>query len=178
MLKSSACGGDLHLLQLRLLLGVRGERVLVCLVGCIPQGGADGDGVVVESGQLHRAIAALAGAVGLVVAHAHRDARDALVAARRAFAGAELRPGIERIHVFDAVLDEERLLKAFELQFILAAVQFLQHGLENGIFFGVGARRLGRLGRGERAKSKKAGHAESSDESCSLGLLLLAGGLA
>ena len=90
-----------------------------------------------------RAVAAAAGAVGLVVAHAHRDARHALVAALRALAGAKLRLGLVVVHVFNAVLDEERLRESFQLQLALAAVQLCKHGLEDGIFFGVGAGGLG-----------------------------------
>ena len=129
----------LHLLQRGLLLRVGRERILVGLVGGVPQRGAERDGIVVESGQFERSVAAAAGAVGLVVAHAHRDARNALVCVLRAFAGAELRLGVEVVDFFNAVLDEERLGKALQLQLAHAAVELGEHGLEHGIFFGVGA---------------------------------------
>ena len=86
-----------------------------------------------------RAVAAAAGAVGFVVADAHRDARDALVGVLEAFARAELRLGREVVDFFDAVLDEERLGEARQLQLAHAAVELSEHGFEDGIFFGVGA---------------------------------------
>ena len=70
----------LHLLELGLLLRIGGERVFVGLVGAGPESGAQGDGIVVEGGELESAVAAAAGAVGLVVADADGDARDARVA--------------------------------------------------------------------------------------------------
>ena len=78
------------------------------------------------------------------------------MAARRTFAGAELRLGFEVVHVFNAVLDEERLLEALQLQFAHAAVQFLEHGLEDGIFFGIGAGGL-HAGREASAQQSKTG---------------------
>ena len=77
---------SLNLLQLGLLLRIGGQRNFVGLVGGGPKRGAEGDGVVVECSHLERAIAARAGAVGLVVAYAHGDAHDALVSVFRAFA--------------------------------------------------------------------------------------------
>ena len=52
------------------------------------------------------------------------------------------------IHVFNAVLDEEGLLESLELELAHAAIQLFEHGLENRILFGVGARGLGGGGQG------------------------------
>ena len=114
--------------------------------------GAEGDGIVVERGKLERAVAAPAGAVGFVVAHAHRDARDALAGVVGAFAGAELGLGLEVVDLFNAVLDEERLGEALQLELAHAAVELREHGFEDGIFFGVGA---GGLSCGRVAKRRR-----------------------
>ena len=86
-----------------------------------------------------RTVAAAAGAVGFVVADTHGDARHALMLVLGALAGAELRLGLEVVNFFNAVLDEERLGESRQLQLAHAAVELGEHGIENGIFFGVGA---------------------------------------
>ena len=80
-----------------------------------------------------------AGAVGLVVANADRHACNALASAVGAFTGAEFGGGLEVVDLFNAVLDEERLGEALQLELAHAAVKLRKHGFEDGIFFGVGA---------------------------------------
>src|SRR6185369_407353 len=61
------------------------------------------------------------------------------MSALQSLARAECRFGLEVVNVFNAIFDEKGLFKARELKARHAAIQFLEHGLEDGVFFGVGS---------------------------------------
>src|SRR5580704_574463 len=147
----------LHLFELGLFLRVRGESGFIGLVGAGPESGAQGNGVVVDAGELDVTVASGSGVVGLVIADTHADARYARVAVLRTFAGAKGRACLVVVHVFNAVFDEIGLFKVGQLQMRHAAVEFLEHGFQNRIFFGIGARGLGQGGmRCEYSASQKS----------------------
>jgi hypothetical protein len=62
------------------------------------------------------------------------------------------------VDLFDAVLDKEGLGEVLQLKVGLAAVELLEHGFEDGVFFGVGA---GLCGGGQAD-----GHQSGSSEHC------------
>ena len=72
-----------------------------------------------------------------------------------ALARAEVGLGCEVVDLFDAVLDEERLGKARQLELAHAAIEFGEHGFEDGIFFGIGAGGLSELEVRQRAGSSE-----------------------
>ncbi|SPE19036.1 hypothetical protein SBA5_190013 [Candidatus Sulfotelmatomonas gaucii] len=156
----------MHFFQCRLLLRVGCERGFVGLVGRGPERGAEGDRIVVEGGELERAVATAAGAVGFVIAYADGNAGDTLVRAIGALAGPELSLRFKIVDFFDAVLDEEWLGEAFQLELAHAAVEFGEHGFEDGIFFGVGAGGLGvsKIRNSEIEGQKRCGRQKSSEE--------------
>ena len=77
------------------------------------------------------------------------------MSAQRTLAGAKLRLGFIVVHVFNSVLDVERLLKALQLELAHAAIQLGEHGLQYGIFFGVGAGWLRRCAQASAAKKSR-----------------------
>ena len=147
-----------HLLERGLLLRVGGEGVFVGLIGGGPERRAERDGIVVDGGHFDGAVAAAAGAVGFVVADEDGDAGDAAAIAADALGGAEGGAGFEVVDVFDAVLDEEGLLEAGELELGDAAVELGEHGGEDGIFVrrrrGIGTR-SGEVRRSARMWSRR-----------------------
>src|SRR6185503_10620832 len=107
------------------------------------------------------------GIVSLVIAYADGDARNAGVPVVRAFGITEHGAAFEVLHVFHAVLDEVGFLKAGELEVRHAAIEFVEHGFENGILCrvcagglrGSGMRRDG--GEGEESRYEKRGDVAS-----------------
>jgi hypothetical protein len=65
--------------------------------------------------------------------------RQPLVAALGSAHGSKLRPGLEVIDIFYAVLDEEGFLEVLQLQLAHAAVELREHRGKDGIFFGISA---------------------------------------
>ena len=121
-LRSSALRRGFDLLEGGLFLRVGSQSVFVGLVGGGPEGRAEGDGIVIEGGELDGSVATAARAVGFVVADEDGDAGDAGAIASGALRGAEGGAGFKGVDVFDAVLDEEGFLEAGELELGCAAV--------------------------------------------------------
>jgi hypothetical protein len=68
--------------------------------------------------------------------------------------GSKLGIGLEFVDLFNAVLNEERFRNVLQLQLSFAAVELCEHGLEDGVFFRIGA---GWLGRGLRGRGQADG---------------------
>ncbi|MFZ1014331.1 MAG: hypothetical protein WAN28_13390, partial [Terracidiphilus sp.] len=85
------------------------------------------------------------------------DARDTGTIAAGALGGAKGGLGFEVLDVFDAVLDEERLLEAGQLEIVDAAIELGKHGGKDGILLGLGAGLGGGEGRCEEAEANEGG---------------------
>ena len=157
---------SLYLFQLRLLVRIRRERGLVRLVGSLPQPGAESERIVIERSQLYLPVAPRSRAVDLVVAYANGNASQPLMPVITANIRAKISLGLVILDVFNTVLNEEWLLESLQLKLIPVAIQFREHGLQNRVFFRIGARLL--RGNGNARNKDRSSERERNSEAISV----------